>query len=426
MMKYSIVLVFLLGGIAFPAHATQIIQPATATATVSSGSVIVFKPIYSVATPDNGAETGLGLRVHFNAQALQFDGVNKVFAYGLQPVGEVTEDTADWDADASTDHYLTLAWADVTAQWPGASELPLTLAEVKFNVLPNFTGTTHIRTSASDTADGVALHTTAQQVKVTPASASVALKVRAMLQGAYVSANGHMRDSLRANHLIPLTQPYAAWGHTGTETTTTAMLAITGNDAIVDWVLVELRSPQPPYTRVASQAALLQRDGDIVSAASGNPVLTFSVAAGEYLVGLHHRNHLSVMSAAPLTLSTTANMLDFTQATTAIYGNDARISQGSVKLLPTGDVNADGKLIADGPNNDKNTVLGAILASPDNTGMHTNFQLSGYRATDTNLDGQTLYVGPDNDVNGLLGNVLLAPSNNTNSTNYILLGSSPQ
>lgn len=425
-MKYSIGLACLLVCLALPVHATQIIQPSTAATTVSGGSVIVFKPVYTVATPDNGAETGLGLRVHFNANALQFKGVNKAFAYGLQPVGEVSVDSANGDADASTDRYFTLAWVDVTAQWPGADGLPLTLGEVAFDVLPGFTGTTHIRTSASDTADGVALQSTPMKVTAEAVAESVTLKLRGMLQGAYVSADAQMRDSLRTTNSIPLTQPYAAWGHAGSETTTPTLLATTGNDAIVDWVLVELRPQQQPQTRVVSQAALLQRDGDVVDAVTGSISLSFKVAPGDYYVALRHRNHLGVMSAAPLKLTTTASTLDFSQSTTPIYGNEVRISQNTIRLLPTGDANADFKLIADGPGNDKNAVLGAVLASPENTGAHTNFQLPGYRTTDMNLDGKTLYVGPDNDVNALLGNILLAPGNSTNSTNYILPSSLPQ
>lgn len=425
-MKYSIGLACLLLCLAMPIHATQIIQPSTAAITVSSGSVIVFKPVYTVATPDNGAETGLGLRVHFNANALQFKGVNNAFAYGLQPVGEVSVDSANLDADASTDRYLTLAWVDVTAQWPGADALPLTLGEVAFELLPGFAGTTYIRTSASDTADGLALQSTPMKVTVEALAEPVTLKLRGLLQGAYVSTEGRMRDSLRASGLVPLAQPYAAWGHKGTETTTTSLLATTGDDAPVDWVLVELRSQQSPYTRLASQAALLQRDGDIVDALTGSPTLSFKVAPGDYYVALRHRNHLGVMSAAPLKLTASPSTLDFTHSTTPVYGNDVRISQSPVQLLPTGDANADFKLIADGPNNDKNTVLGVILASPENTGAHTNFQLPGYRATDMNLDGKTLYVGPDNDVNALLGNILLAPGNSTNSMNYMLPSSLPQ
>jgi hypothetical protein len=425
-MKYSIGLACLLLCLAMPVYATQIIQPTTTATNVSGGSVIVFKPVYTVASPDNGAETGLGLRVHFNASALQFKGVKSAFAYGLQPVGEVSVDSANLDADSSTDRYLTLAWVDVTAQWPGADELPLTLGEVSFEVMQGFTGTTHIRTTASDTADGIALQSTPMKVTVEAITESVTLKLRGMLQGAYVSADARMRDSLRINAWIPLTQPYAAWGHGGSETTSTALLATSGDDAIVDWVLVELRAPQQPQTRLASQAALLQRDGDVVGALTGSPTLAFQVAPGDYYVALRHRNHLGVMSAAPLKLTASPSTLDFTYSTTPVYGNDVRISQASMRLLPTGDANSDLKLIADGPSNDKNTVLSIILASLENTGAHTNFQLPGYRVTDMNLDGKTLYVGPDNDLNALLGNILLAPGNSTNSTNYILLGSLPQ
>ncbi|MGB3915889.1 hypothetical protein J9253_14420 [Thiothrix litoralis] len=427
-MKHSVRLATALLSLAMPVHATQIITPAKTSLAVSSGDVVAFVPVYRVTAPENGLETGLGLRVHFNASALQFNGVSSPFAYGVQPVSEVMVDTGNFDADSTTDRYVILAWVDITAQWPGTDALPLTLGTLSFSVKSGFTGTTYVRTSATDTAAGTAFQSTPMQLASAVAPPSeLKLQLKGLLQGAYVSATGLMRDDLRAAGLIPTAQPYAAWGYAGKETTTSAQLATTGANAPVDWVLVELRDTADAKKLLVSKVGLLQRDGDVVDAATDSNTLSFAgVTAGNYYVALRHRNHLGLLSAKSLSLSATPTVLDFSQATTQIYGKDVRIAQGSARLLPTGDANHDNKLIADGPDNDKNAVLGTVLTAPDNSGAYTNFQLEGYDASDLNLDGKTLYVGPDNDVNALLGNILLAPDNTTTSTNYILPGSLPE
>ena len=55
-----------------------------------------------------------------------------------------------------------------------------------------------------------------------------------------------MQDQLRIAGLLPTTEPYTAMGYDhvggGGEQTSPAVLATTGNNAIVDWVLLELRS----------------------------------------------------------------------------------------------------------------------------------------------------------------------------------------
>lgn len=426
-MKYQFTLAAVVLWLVTPAHASQTITPAQASLTIGSGGSVTFTPVYSVTTPQDGTDTGLGLRIHFNSAALQFNSLSNRFAYGVQAAGELTADTANLDGDASTDQYFILPWLDVSAQWPGKDELPLNLANITFTAKTGFSGTTSIRTTASATADDTTFQSTAMAVTVTPASSQVSVKVRGFLQGAYVATDGNMRDGLRTAGLIPLAQPYSVLAHTGTETTTSSLLNVTGTDAAVDWVLLELRDKTNPVSKLATKAALLQRDGDVVDASTGSTTLNFAnTPAGSYYLTLRHRNHLGMMNAAPIALGSTPVTLDFTSVATAVYGNDVRITQGNVRLLPTGDANHDNQLIAEGPETDKNTVLGVVLASPANPLAHTNFQLAGYGLTDLNLDGKTLFTGPDNDINALLGNILLSPANSTASTNYILPGSLPQ
>ena len=54
-----------------------------------------------------------------------------------------------------------------------------------------------------------------------------------------------MNDTLRTLNLLPAAEPYSAltrFGHIGGEQVNPGVFTITGNNAIVDWVLVELRS----------------------------------------------------------------------------------------------------------------------------------------------------------------------------------------
>ncbi len=413
-------------GASLAAEAAQIVTPTQASVSVTT-EAFAFTPVYTVSTPETDTLTGLGIRIHFNSAALQLNGVSDAYAYGLQPIGSVTADTEDFDADPETDQYFVVGWVDLSARWPGTDMLPQDLLTATFQPVTGFTGTTSIRTSATATAAEATFQSTPMTVTVTEPIAEPVVQVRVFLQGAYDSTDSKMRDSLREANLLPLTQPYAGWGYTGTETTTSGILATTGDNAPVAWVLLELRDSTAPQTVVASRAALLQRDGDVVNAADASSTLSFpGIASGHYYLALRHRNHLGIMTAAPLVFSGSSVTVDFTTSATPVYGDtDIRVLSGSNSLLPTGDASNDNKLIAAGPETDKNTVLGAVLVNTENTDANTNFQLSGYNVTDLNLDGKTIFAGPNNDINVLLGNILLDAGNTTASTNYIVRGSLP-
>jgi hypothetical protein len=151
-----------------------------------------------------------------------------------------------------------------------------------------------------------------------------------------------------------------------------------------------------------------------------------NVPAGAYYVTLRHRNHLGVMGKTALALSPTTTTVDFTLPATPVYGTDARLDGASVSLLWAGDANSSNSLIANGPSNDTNVVLGTVLVHPSNLLVNGNFRLGGYLPTDLNMDGTTLFSGPGNDINLLLGNVLLHPGNAAFAANYIVNGSIPK
>ena len=251
----------------------------------------------------------------------------------------------------------------------------------------------------------------------------VMLTARAFLQGAYDLSTGLMSGDLEPLGLLPLNQPYtnAPFNYAGTETLNSLLQEMEGNNAIVDWVLLELRSDL--QTVVARRALILQRDGDLVDAQSGATALHFaSVPAGSYYVSLRHRNHLDVITATPVSLDHDIKMVDFTQLTTLTNGEHSRMETESIALMWAGDVNFSDTLSASGPGNDITTLLSTVITAKSNRYANTNFITQGYLTSDLNLDGKTLFTGPDNDASLLAGNIILHPLNTDFAANYIVKG----
>jgi hypothetical protein len=239
-------------------------------------------------------------------------------------------------------------------------------------------------------------------VAVTGTPAAVAVSVRMYLDGCYSTTDHLMTDQLRAQGLLPTTEPYTGLGYSlpggGGETADAGVLAVTGDDAVVDWVIVELRDANAPGTIVAAQCALLQRDGDVV-AADGSSNLQFATPPGNYYIAVRHRNHLGCMTATARALSGTALTVDFGLAATTTYGTDARRSVDGHWMLWAGDATHDGNIKYTGSGNDREPVLQAIGGTmPTST-------VSGYQGTDVNLDGQVKYTGSGNDRDPILENL---------------------
>ncbi|WP_020558841.1 Ig-like domain-containing protein [Thiofilum flexile] len=248
---------------------------------------------------------------------------------------------------------------------------------------------------------------------------SPALRVRALLQGAY--QEGLMRDDLRSLQVLPLAQPYnyAPFNYNGTETLAPELLTLTTSDAPVDWVLVEL-TREGETTPAIQKAAILQRDGDIVDAATNDTTLLFpTLPTATYWVSVKHRNHLGVMTQTALPFSTTPVSVDFTLATTPVYGTHARIEQGTIALLWAGDADSNGTITSNGPTNDHTQVLNQIISDAHNSVTNSNFKATGYSTADLNLNGITLFAGPENDINLLSSNVVLHPANQSTAANFV-------
>jgi hypothetical protein len=234
-------------------------------------------------------------------------------------------------------------------------------------------------------------------------SGNVALSLKMRLEGPFDVNTGLMRDDLRAAGLVPLQEPYSALGWAqvgggGAEATTAGVLAVTGDNAIVDWVRVELRAAGSASTVLATRQALLQRDGDVVATDGLSPI-SIGIGGGNYYVAVRHRNHLGCMTSSPIALSSSPATLVLSSAATATWGTNARKSLGGQMVLWTGNAIRDGQVKYTGSGNDRDPILVGVGGNvPTNT-------VNGYLSTDLNLDGVLKYTGTANDRDPILVNV---------------------
>lgn len=267
--------------------------------------------------------------------------------------------------------------------------------------------------------------------------------IKAFLQGAYTgtagTTGGLMRDNYRSSSVLPATQPYGGGKFVhlgvqgGTETFNPAILSVTGNNAIVDWVFVTLHDATTPTIKYQTRAALIQRDGDVVDMDGVSPVSMPINNDGNYIVSIGHRNHLSVRlpNASPMNLVENGAVpaWDFTtgmaQAYTdgAIVTNTAMISvttSGNTKLCLIGG-NTDGvsstgingrRIIYSGSGNDRGPILSVGLSG--NSSVPVTITAANFAALvryDLTMNGSIVYSGSGNDpliiLNALGGNTSL-------------------
>jgi hypothetical protein len=172
-----------------------------------------------------------------------------------------------------------------------------------------------------------------------PPATGLNVNVKAMLEGPYNPTSMLMSDNLRVFRYIPSTDPYI-----GTFTVDTTLFQTTGNDAIVDWVMVRLRDASDSTIIVDSTAGLIQRDGDIVAVDNASPINFVNVSPGDYYIEVVHRNHLAIMSDTSITLPGPAVLVDFFNGTTPAIGINAMNSTASPGkfLMYGGDADGNG------------------------------------------------------------------------------------
>lgn len=258
----------------------------------------------------------------------------------------------------------------------------------------------------------------------------VGLRLKVMLQGAMLDnkEDGLMRDDLRRKGLLPTREPYSTLqkfehvGVGGGEECLPEMFTITGDKAIVDWVFVELKQAGNQDVVVATSAALLQRDGNVV-ATNGDSILYFdNLPPANYYVVVRHRNHLKVETLYPYQFNeTNIPFIDFTNTFLPTVGREAFTDTEGGNALWAGDLNQDEKTIYQGPQNDIFQMFLQVVLDVLNKNFLTNFINRGYTENDFNLDGLTIFQGPNNDRSNLLFNTVLThPDNDIKASNFAL------
>ena len=159
-------------------------------------------------------------------------------------------------------------------------------------------------------------------------------------------------------------------------------------DDIVDWIWLELRDSKDDTNILFSTSALLQRDGDIVSA-DEQAYLEINIQKDNYYIVITHRNHLGVLSSSSILCGCgEENNLDFKIDSNIVKGGTNAIKDmGNGKFaLYAGDFNGDGQI----QNTDKNAVepLRGI---------------SGYNNADVDMNGEVQNTDLNSTLNPNIG-----------------------
>lgn len=222
------------------------------------------------------------------------------------------------------------------------------------------------------------------------------VSVKAFLQGAYDATLGRHKDVssswasiLNAN---ALSQPYntAAFGnYAGTESVSNGFFTSTGATTdIIDWVLLELKNSSSIL--IASRAAFIREDGEIVDLDGISPVKFDGASPGNYYITLRHRNHLGISTENLISIDSRAlgvtlggsHTFNFSNAADAdIYGTSTAYQiNGSTNLVIGGNVNSNNHIRYQGPGNDRGPILAYV-------GVSTNIVYNVYTPHDVDMDG---------------------------------------
>ena len=128
------------------------------------GQSVSISISYDVSDNDSSL-TGLGLSVHYDSSVLTFAEFAAVLAADNISSDGPFNDDEDLDNDASTDKYVSAAWASLFGSWPG--ELPASLLTINFNTAEDVDAdTTTIGFSSVSNASGYAFAPTSYDMSI--------------------------------------------------------------------------------------------------------------------------------------------------------------------------------------------------------------------------------------------------------------------
>jgi hypothetical protein len=254
-------------------------------------------------------------------------------------------------------------------------------------------------------------------------SATICFSPKVFLQGALLTSGGAlMDDSLRTSGNIPLTSPYP-----DAVTAPASVFNVTGNNAIVDWVWLEVREVGNATNVLESRSALVQRDGDVVSYIDGTGTIKFGLTSGNYSLSINHRNHLGVMSST-LALDSSCKVIDFSNGSLTTFGSNAQTIFGvpsGVTALWAGDVLGNSQIKFIGALNDGDSIKDEVLLAPGNIFNDITYEYLGYFVDDVSMNSTAKFSGSSNDVDLIKDNVLFHPGNIFNDPTYIIVEQLP-
>jgi len=371
--------------------------------------------------------------------------------------GNVKDNDSDPEGDTQT------VTAQTTTVAAGTLAL-LTDGSYTFTPVSTFSGPVEFvyRTIDSNVSPATAFATL--HILVVP---DLIIKVRMYLEGALmnnanaIASDGTgrplMRDNLRVSPFggsrhIPDTDPYrtattyisvtskftkVAPGDR-TEFLTipvpSTVFAVTGQNAIVDWVFVELRSKNSNTTVLTTRSGLLQRDGDVVDLDGINGLRFPGIAMDNYYVTVRHHRHLGTMTKVAQTPLQLTTLVNFT--TTALETYDKGVvstrnytgmgQKVGVKLgymaLWAGDFDSDRKIKFEQPNDDLNSLFFNVFSFPNNPTGNVNYDFAiGYLPGDFDMNSKAKFDNPNDDKNMLYLQLLFYPLNTGLLSNYDFL-----
>jgi uncharacterized protein YjdB len=306
----------------------------------------------------------------------------------------------------------------------------------------------------------------------------LAIKVRVYLEGALMNNSNSqasdgrplMRDNLRVSpftgqNYIPTADPYKT-ATTYVDVTSkfshlapgnrvdfasipspSTVFAVSGQDAIVDWVFVQLRSKTNGAV-FATRSGLLQRDGDVVDLNGIEPLRFPGIPMDDYYVSVRHHRHLGVMSGAAQTPVQLTTLVNFTKSDLATYDfgvsgqananpnivrpsiatngqnytglaqNTNRVKTG-FSAMWGGDFDNNSKIKAENPNDDLNVLFFDVFGYPSNASGNVNYDFAyGYLPGDFDMNSKSKFDNPNDDKNMLFAQLVTYPLNVSLLSNF--------
>ncbi|MFT4985754.1 MAG: hypothetical protein ACI81Y_001013 [Glaciecola sp.] len=186
---------------------------------------------------------------------------------------------------------------------------------------------------------------------ITSTTTAFQLDMKVFLQGPTNPITGLMTDNLRSLPSFPLVEPFTIMGfnHTGNgggEHIDPAVLTTFGENAIVDWILVEVRDVNDATIVLQSKSALIQRDGDIVDVDGISSLTINGVDASTMFISVRHRNHLCARTAQVINIESLVT-IDFSAPDFDVLGGTYAMTYvGGIKALVSADASFDGQVNA--------------------------------------------------------------------------------